>query len=161
MCMLFRRWGPWRARKFFPSPNVSVQIRTFDHFPWSWGYCSWLLLSRRQHSLALSDRRWVLAGISSSFFPRLRMAEQWLKGDTQQGQRWWEQWELLPWEALTPQTELRDVETFLFYVSWSLWPVQSHPHIQTGGGLKDEKCSRWKKHHVTAWRCQGEKPTRH
>ena len=37
---------------------------------------------------------------------------------------------LLPWEAMTPLTELRDTE-ILFYVSWSLWPVQIHPHIQT------------------------------
>ena len=38
---------------------------------------------------------------------------------------------LLRWETMTPCVELRDVETFLFFVSWSLWPVRVHPHIQT------------------------------
>lgn len=62
----------------------------------------------------------------------------------------------LTWEALTPQTELRDGETLiLFYVSWSLWPVQRHPHIQTGrsGDLGMQTCYRWKQHHVTPWSC--------
>lgn len=125
-------WGPSRSRNFF-TPDVSVQVGALDDFPWS---LKLLLLASLNQGTGHPSTFWVagdsLLGISSGFSPRSSMTEAVTYEWHSVGQQWLEQWELLRWETLTPQTELRDIETFLFYVSWCVWPVQGHPRIQTG-----------------------------
>lgn len=126
-----------KSRKFLTSSCVRP-IRMFDRFPFSLRLLHWLPKIRVQHTHPhthfLTDRR-LLAGKKLQPFPRSagNLGVSLSRTMTEPTRAF------LLREGWIFKAEIRDKNTFLFYVPWNLFLIQGHPRIQTGVDLGTQK----------------------